>query len=234
MSNVITHAMILAAGFGTRLKPLTDALPKALIPFHNKPMIEYVITKLLSAGINNITINTHYFAEKVREFFQKKDFGVRINITQEDEILGTGGGIKNSKLYLDGSGDFLVHNVDVVSGIDLMRLAEYHKTQNALATLAVKKRNTKRPLLIDSDNNLCGRVIEGREEILTNKNCLTQTAFCGVYMFSDRIFKLFPEDKIFDIIPFLLNMVSKNEKIICYDIGIAEWKDIGKIKDLES
>lgn len=233
MKGVITHAMILAAGFGTRLKPLTDSVPKALIPYRNKPMIEYVIARLLDSGINNITVNTHYLADKVREFFYTRDYGVRINITREDEILGTGGGIKNAAAYLAGSGDFLIHNVDVVSGIDVARLAEYHKANKAFATLAVKNRKTSRPLLADAAHNLCGRVVEGNDEIFVKKDNLTQTAFCGVYMLSDKIFELFPGDNKFEIIPFLLDMAGKNEKILCYDIGMAEWKDLGRLKDLE-
>ena len=228
MVKPVTHAMILAAGFGLRLKPLTDTIPKALVPYNNKPMIENVIIKLVGSGINNITVNTHYFADQIQEFIQSKNFEIQINLSFEENILGTGGGIKNSKKYLSGSGNFIVHNADVVSGLDLNALARFHQGSDALATLAVKQRETGRPLLMDRSNNLTGRASDRDNE----PNI--KIAYSGICILSDRIFNLFPEDEKFDIIEFLLDAVKNNEKVLCYDIGDVFWKDLGRITDLNN
>jgi len=233
MGKPVTHAMILAAGFGLRLKPLTDAAPKALVPYNNKPMIENVIIKLVDAGIINITVNTHYFAKQIQNFIESNNFGVQINLTFEENILGTGGGIKNSKEYLAGSGNFIIHNVDVVSDMDIGELALFHRNNDALATIAVKKRDTGRPLLMDKDNNLIGRAAEADEQ-LTGQKHLHKTAFCGIYILSDRVFDLFPQEEKFDIISFLLDAVKKNERVLCHDIGNSFWKDLGRLEDLNS
>ncbi|HEY3249727.1 MAG TPA: nucleotidyltransferase family protein, partial [Ignavibacteria bacterium] len=182
MPQSITRAMILAAGYGTRLKPLTDTRPKALISYKGKPMIENVIIKIKKAGINEITINTHYLAEKIKEYLDNNKFGgLKVNLTYEKEILGTGGGIKNAAGYLKGSANFLVHNVDVESDIDLAELTEFHLKNSPLATLAVKKRDTTRPLLIDEDNNLIGRIREGKQQLLKEvSGPISQISFCGV------------------------------------------------------
>ena len=231
---MITKAMILAAGYGTRLKPLTDTVPKALIPHKSKPMLENVIVKLKAAGINEVTVNTHYFADKIKEYFDNNNYGLKINLTYEKEILGTGGGIKNASGYLKDSGDFLVHNVDVDSDIDLSKLSEFHFKHSPLAALAVKKRETSRPLLIDENNNLMGRMSKGKEYFSKQANSINQISFCGVYILSARVFELFPAEANFDIVLFLLDMVKAGEKILCYDIGDTHWKDLGRYEDFNN
>lgn len=230
----LTRAMILAAGFGTRLKPLTDITPKPLVEYKGKPMVQILIDRLVSFGITDITLNTHYLREKVKVFFGTGGVGPVINLSHEKEILGTGGGIKNSEMFLRGTGAFIVHNVDVVSEIDFNALFEFHIQNSALATLAVKKRDTARPLLADDNNILSGRVVEGTKQIFREGTHLYTTAFCGVYILDDRVFDLFPPQDNFDIIPFFLDMTAKGEKIICFDIGDTFWKDIGRLSSLES
>ena len=233
MNTQMTKAMILAAGFGTRLKPLTDNTPKALVPYNGKPMIQNVIEKLRSEGINEIVVNTHYLHEQVEEFFRVNSFGVKVTLTNESEILETGGGIKNAKWFLKDSENFLVYNTDIDCDLNLGVMYEYHLKRNPLATIAVKERKTSRPLLFDVEKNLAGRVIENQEYIYGNwSSGLTSSAFCGIHIISSRIFTLFPNENKFDIISFYMDMVKAGEKISGYDIENYSWKDLGSAKNL--
>lgn len=233
MNTPLRKAMILAAGFGTRLKPLTDNTPKALVPYNGKPMIQNVIEKLKSAGINDIVVNTHYLHEQVEEFFRMNSFGVKITLSHENEILETGGGIKNAKTFLEDAGNFLVYNTDVDSDINIGLMYEHHLKHQPLATIAVKERKTSRPLLFDEKNNLAGRVIENKEYIYGKRSGgLKSSAFCGIHIISCGIFTLFPNENKFDIISFYMNMVKAGEKISGYDIEDCYWKDLGSAKNL--
>lgn len=229
----LKKAMILAAGFGTRLKPHTDSIPKALVPYKGKPMIQHVIEKLKSAGIEDIVVNTHYLYKQVEEFFANNDFGVKITLSHEQEILETGGGIKNARKLLEESDNFLVYNTDVDCGIDINLLYEFHIRTNPIASLAVNERKTSRPLLFDTGGNLCGRIIEGKKYIYNDGNGeLSEKAFCGIHIISGKIFGLFPAESKFDIISFYMNLVKDGGKISGYDIGDCLWKDLGKPENL--
>ena len=151
-------AMIFAAGLGTRLRPLTDHTPKALVPIAGKTMLERVILRLKDAGFNDITINIHHFGEQIIEFLRThNDFGATIHISDErDRLLDTGGGIKKARPFLDGNEPFLVHNADIICDVDLAELYRHHRESNAEATLLVSERQTSRYLLLDDDNLLHG------------------------------------------------------------------------------
>lgn len=229
----LSKAMVLAAGLGTRLRPLTEHTPKALVNINGKLMIENVILKLLSCGIEEIIINTHYLSEQVNEYFNKKDFGIKIQLIHEKEILGTGGAIKNAKKYLDDAGNFLVHNADVSSDIDLADMYRFHINNNAFVTLAVKKRNTSRPLIIDGYNNLLGMKNKNGKFLFKNQpGDEFLTSFCGIHIISSDIFNYFPKENVFDIITGYMNLIKIDKKIIAYDLGDKYWKDLGKIGDL--
>lgn len=133
-------AMILAAGYGTRLKPFTDKIPKALIEVQGVPMIEHVLQKLKKCGVTEVIVNTHYLCGQVEQFFASKDFGIKIQTVFEPEILGTGGAIKNASDLLAGSGSVIIHNVDVISDCDIKAMYNYHKDKKADITIAVKIR----------------------------------------------------------------------------------------------
>ena len=128
-------AMIFAAGLGTRLKPLTDHMPKALVPVAGKPMLEHVINKLKSSGVDEIVINVHHFANQIIDFVKaNNNFGITIHISDEtDQLLDTGGGIKKASPFF--TEPFIVHNADILSNIDLKELYEYHLKSNNDATL---------------------------------------------------------------------------------------------------
>lgn len=154
----IMKAMIFAAGTGSRLKPLTDHTPKALIPIGGKPMLEHVILKLKSSGFDQIVINIHHLGNQIVDFLEaNNNFGVRIEISDEsDYLLDTGGGIKKATSLLCGNEPFLIHNVDILSNVDLKKLYDTHVQTNPLATLLVSQRNTSRYLLFNKENRLCG------------------------------------------------------------------------------
>ena len=147
-------AMIFAAGLGTRLKPLTDHMPKALVPVAGKPILEHVIGKLKSSGFDEVVINVHHFADQIIDFLKAKDnFGIKIWISDEtDELLDTGGGIQKAAPYFDEP--FLVHNADILSNVDLKALYDFHRTSGNDATLLVSPRKTVRYLLFDEKNRL--------------------------------------------------------------------------------
>ncbi|MGA9812657.1 MAG: sugar phosphate nucleotidyltransferase, partial [Terriglobales bacterium] len=156
-------AMVLAAGLGTRLRPLTDDRPKALVEVEGRTLLEITLTRLRTFGISEVIINVHHFADMVLEYLKAKDnFGMRIEVSREEVLLDTGGGLKKAgHFFLAGANSseepFLLHNVDVISTIDLRRMAQFHTDHHALATLAVQDRKTSRYLLFDQHCQLCGR-----------------------------------------------------------------------------
>jgi len=169
-------AMILAAGLGTRLRPLTDTRPKALVEIAGRTLLEITITRLRAFGITEVIINVHHFADLVIDYLKSnKNFGMRIEISREEVLLDTGGGLKKAAWFfledpthLDEP--FLLHNVDVLSTIDFARMLQFHKEHRALATLAVQARETSRPLLFDTHLQLRGRRTgpDGKPELVSN------------------------------------------------------------------
>jgi NDP-sugar pyrophosphorylase family protein len=147
----------------------------------------------------------------------------------EEKILGTGGAIKNAENLLNRSGNFLVYNVDVDSGINIQLMFEHHKMSGAIATLAVKNRITRRYLLTNEENILIGRIENGKEIFYCEsegKNL--KTAFCGISILNDEIFSCLPENKYFDIIPEFMKLVNRRKLIRVFDIGDTYWNDLGK------
>lgn len=232
-------AMIFAAGLGTRLKPLTDTMPKAMVPISGKPLLEHVITKLIGAGFDEIIINVHHFADQIITFLQEKNnFGIRIEISDERELLlETGGGIKKAVAFFNDGKPFLVHNVDILSDIDLQAFYQHHLTKNALASLLVSKRATFRYLLFDEENKLQGWVNEKTGETkspLTNFNptLYTKYAFAGVHILSPAIFEWMNAwDGKFSIIDFYLSIADK-ANIQGYCPANLHMIDVGKLDSL--
>lgn len=233
-------AMIFAAGLGTRLAPLTNIMPKAMVPVAGKPMLQLQIEKLINSGFDYIVINVHHFAEQIIDFINEHDFNAEIVISDESELLlNTGGGLKNVKKYFNPGDDFLLHNVDIYSDIDLMEIHNYHKAVKNLVTMAVKHRNSTNYLLFDSNKRLCGwKSYKTNSEIISiEKDYYDEMAFSGIYMFNYQIFDLFEKEGAFSIIPELLR-ISKMHHIggwvhdnnFILDLGkpeaIAQYEDI--------
>lgn len=185
--------MIFAAGLGTRLKPLTDHMPKALAPVAGKPMLEHVIEKLKASGFDEIVINVHHFANQIIDFLKAKDnFGIKIWISDEtDELLDTGGGIKKASTYFDEP--FLVHNADILSNVDLKAMYDYHLKSNNDATLLVSPRKTVRYLIFDENNHLQGWVNKDTmqtkpEGFVYQPEVQKEYAFGGIHIISPTLF----------------------------------------------
>ena len=231
-------ALIFAAGLGTRLKPLTDTIPKALVKIGEKTLLQIVIEKLKNADFQRIVINTHHFAEQIFDFVKKNDFGVEILISYEKEqLLDTGGGIFFAHDKIGKNEQFLVHNVDIISNADLQKLYFAHNSKN-LATLLVSNRNTSRYLLFNEENRLVGWQNTKTGEIKTpyknfNLEKCNRLAFNGIHVISPKIFQLMQNEKMpFSITDFYISNCRK-EKIIAYQQPDLEVVDVGNIETIE-
>ena len=200
-------AMIFAAGLGTRLKPITDSMPKALVPVCGQPLLYHVITKLVAAGYDDLVVNVHHFPDQIIHYLHSHDFGARIAVSDERDFLReTGGGIKFARPLLDFSTPpaaplemttepFLVHNVDIVSNLDLKWLREQHR-EGALATVVVSERKTQRYLLFDDDGRLKGWTNIATGEVRSpypdiDPDQYRKLAFAGIHLISPAIFEAF-------------------------------------------
>lgn len=230
-------AMILAAGRGTRLQALTENTPKALVRAGGMSLLERLIYKMKVQGVSNITINVHHQADKIISFLEEKNyFNITINISDErQELLETGGGIQKAAQFLDGDEAFIVHNVDILSDLDLRKLYKAHISGNALATLAVKDRITSRYLLFDPDKRMQGW--ENRstgEKIIPSatKDKLTALAFSGIHVISPEVFPLLTETGSFSIIDAYIRL-CKDHLIQAYTQEGGLWIDAGKPDGLQ-
>ena len=229
-------AMIFAAGLGTRLRPLTNTIPKALVEVNGSPLLEIVITRLRRYGFQDIIINTHHFADRIHEFLRaKRNFGVNIHLSHErDGLLDTGGGLKNASWFFNDDAPFLVHNVDILSDIHLQEFYETHLHTQALATLAVTRRNSTRCLLFDHHNTLCGWKNRQTQEFKMARTTVSEPiplAFSGIHVISPSIFTMMPDQKIFSIIEVYLR-VAATEKIMAFHHDHTLWIDLGKKENL--
>jgi mannose-1-phosphate guanylyltransferase len=233
-------AMILAAGLGTRLRPLTDNRPKALVELSGRTLLEITLSRLRSFGVNEVIINVHHFADMVIDYLKSnKNFGMRIEISREDVLLDTGGGLrKASWFFLEDPKNldepFLLHNVDVISTIDFARMLQFHNERQALATLAVQSRESSRQLLFNNDLQLSGcRAGRGQEpEIVRPSPHLQPLAFSGIHLISPRLLPMLNEEGIFSIIPSYLRLSAQGEKILAFRADAYYWRDLGRPADL--
>jgi NDP-sugar pyrophosphorylase family protein len=233
-------AMILAAGLGTRLRPLTDNRPKALVEVAGRTLLEITLARLRAFRVNEVIVNVHHFSDLVVAYLQAHDnFGMRIEVSREDALLDTGGGLKKAGwFFLEGSGrhePFLLHNVDVISTIDLERMVQFHKQNTELATLAVQERETSRYLLFDEHLQLCGRraARDQKPEIVRPSPRTQALAFSGIHVISPRLFALMKEEGIFSIIDSYLRLAAGGEKIAAFRADEYYWRDLGKPADLQ-
>jgi NDP-sugar pyrophosphorylase family protein len=233
-------AMILAAGLGTRLRPLTNDRPKALVELSGRTLLEITLARLRAFGIREVIINVHHFADSVVEYLKAHDdFGMRVEVSREEILLDTGGGLKKAAWFFlkDSSGTdepFLLHNVDVISNIDFAEMVQTHKANHALATLAVQKRESSRQLLFDEHLQLCGRRA-GRDrepEIVRQAPLLEQLAFSGIHVISPRLLSMLTEDGIFSIVTSYLRLAGGGQKVEAFRADEYYWRDLGRLEDL--
>jgi NDP-sugar pyrophosphorylase family protein len=228
-------AMILAAGLGTRLRPLTDERPKALVETGGRTLLEITLARLRAFGISEAIINVHHFADMIVEYLRANgNFGMRIAVSREEVLLDTGGGLKRAAWFFrePPQEPFLLHNVDVLSTIDLRRMAQFHAQSQALATLAVQERESSRYLLFDEALQLCGRRREQGTESVRASQPLRALAFSGIHVISPRIFEMM-EDGVYSIISSYLQLAGRGEKILAFRADEFYWRDLGKPEDLK-
>ena len=233
------RAMVLAAGLGTRLRPLTDERPKALVEVGGRTLLEITLRRLATFGIREVIVNVHHFADLVIDYLRQKDnFGMHVEISREDDVLlDTGGGLKKAAWFLTQGSPadepFVVHNVDVISTIDLQRMVTSHRAHRPLATLAVQKRKTSRQLLFAENGQLRGRHTAGKEpELVRPARRSEGLAFSGVHVISPELLKMIAEHGVFSIITTYLRLAAEGQKILAFRADEYYWRDLGKPENL--
>lgn len=256
------RALIFAAGLGTRLKPITDTVPKALVEVGGEPLLQRIIMKLKKAGVEEIVINIHHFASQIVDFVKKNgSFGLKISFSDETDLLReTGGGIRHAAPLLGNDSPFIVHNVDIISNLSIESLITFHNSHTLplgvepLATLVVSGRDTKRYLLFRRDNSLAGwmnietgqvrspfkeLVREPSEEAhnsveeFLKEHDLSRLAFAGIHYISPKIFSLMESwPEKFSVIDFYLSVCNKYP-VFAYEAPDLKLIDVGKLSSLE-
>jgi len=232
-------AMIFAAGLGTRLKPLTDNIPKALVPVAGKPLLQHTIEKLKQSGFDEIIINIHHFGQQIIDFVQENHlFDIRIEFSDErEQLLDTGGGIKKAAWFFDDNEPFLIHNVDILSNVNLHDLYHFHLKNHTAATLLCSERQTSRYLLFDHHNHLKGWINHKTGEVKSpfrdiDPSHYQQLAFSGIHIISPSLLSYMKAYKEkFSIIDFYLSVCDKVE-LTAFIPDNLQVIDVGKIDSL--
>ncbi len=229
-------AMLFAAGLGTRLKDETSDKPKALVEIGGKTLLQHAVEKLKKEGVSEIVVNIHHFSDLMKSFLTENDFGVKISISDEtDELLETGGGLKKAAPLLESEEPVLLYNADIITDLTISDVVEFHKENNALATLVVRDRQTQRYFKFNSRKRLVGWINKKTGETKVSVPCdfgkATQMAFSGIHIISPEIFKLLPGEKRFSITDWYLEL-TKNHLIQGYFDTSEFWMDVGKPEQL--
>lgn len=230
-------AMILAAGIGSRLRPLTDSVPKALVEAGGLTMLEHVLRRLIQAGVAEVVLNLHHLPEAIEAFLKKNDnFGLRMEFSHEPELLDTGGGLKQAARFFDDGRPFFVHNVDVYTELDLTAIYRAHLASGALATLAVHKRQSDRLLLFTEEGHLCGREVVSASHVEWARSpvpLVERLGFDGVHVVSPDLLCRMTEAGAFPIVQPYLRLAGEGERIQAFRTDGRYWKDIGRLSSLE-
>ncbi len=227
--------MILAAGLGTRLKPLTNELPKALVPVNGKPLLQRNIEYLKNSGIHDIIVNVHHHKQQILDWLEKLgDPRIKVSI-EHPTLLDTAGGISYARDFFDGEDQFIVINADIISDLNIHKLLQYHKNGEALGTLAIRNRESSRKLLFDKNMHLCGwrnmRTLTTKWSRPHAFGKVRSFAFSGLQVYSTSIFKFLKHDHPQPLVPVLLQM-SIMENIIGYMDNESIWMDVGNHEKL--
>ena len=221
--------MVLAAGEGRRLRPLTDKTPKALVKVGGIPMLELVIRRLVKAGADGIIVNTFHLAEQVEAFIKIRDLGVPVAVSHETELLDTGGGLKKASPFFSDAKPFFLHNSDVYSEIDLSSMYYAHQQSGALATVAVSDRSTQRHLLFDTAGRLCGRhsLKDGFAWAGAPAPGASRLAFNGIHVISPELLPRMSETGVFPILKSYLRLAGVGAAILPFRTDGCYYNDIG-------
>lgn len=224
--------MLFSAGLGTRLRPYTDNCPKALVEIDGCSLLEINLGRLVASGFEEVVINLHHYGDQIIDFLgRRKDWGIRILLSDERmRLLDTGGGLLKARPLLDGQ-PFLIHNVDILSDIDLAALFAYHRAGGQTATLAIRERSSSRQLLFDAQRELCGWAHSERGEYKWRHSGreVQPMAYSGIAVLSPSVFNYMPgeEGAVFSIIDTFLR-VDIAERVIGYPHREGYWLDVGK------
>ena len=229
--------MIFAAGLGSRLYPLTESKPKALVEICGKTLLEITINQLKSFGIQEFVINVHHFADQIINYLRTNNyFNSKIIVSDESSLLlDTGGGLKKAEDFLKDDSPILIHNVDILSDMDFETFINQHnsKGKEIIASIVVNSRKSGRVFLENDNHFLCGwkNLNTGEEKIPNPQNNLHPVSFCGIHLVNSTIFNLISLEGVFSMVDVYLHL-CKNEKIICYKDN-SKWMDVGTIDKLE-
>ena len=235
-------AVILAAGMGTRLAPLTRETPKALVKIGDKTMLEIVLRRLAAAGADAFAVNAFHLADKIARFLEERaNFGLDIRLSREETLLDTGGGLKKAAPLVADGRPFFIHNVDVLSDIDLSALYRQHAASGALATLAVQSRESSRPLLFGADGRLFDRGQARRasspgramEECVSDRGRAAPLAFCGISVASPELLPRMTESGAFSLSDAYVRIAQEGGDIRAFRCDGAYWQDVGTPEKLE-
>lgn len=230
-------ALILAAGVGSRLKPLTDETPKALIPVGGVPMLERALLRLKAAGVKSFVVNAHHHPQKVADFCAdlSRRHGVPVSVSREDDLLlDTGGAIKKAAALLKGREPFFVHNADVLTDLDLKAMLKAHKDTGTLATLAVHERESGRAYLFDAKGRFAGHD-RGEGKITWAKGQVPNPArlpFDGIHVISPEFIDKITEGGVFSITKTYLRLAAAGSDIRAFRSDKWAWHDIGTVEKL--
>jgi mannose-1-phosphate guanylyltransferase len=217
-------AMVLAAGLGTRLRPMTNTRPKALVEAGGRTLLEITLSRLKTFGVRDVIINVHHFPDMIVEYLKaNENFGMRIEISREEVLLDTGGGLKRAGWFFQNNSDdpFILHNVDVITNIDLQRMLEFHVKHQPLATLAMQRRKTSRYLLFDTEGRLCGKSP-------TPDPRFQSLGFSGIHVISPRLLSMMPNEEVFSIITCYVDLAARGERVQAFPADEYSWKDMGR------
>jgi mannose-1-phosphate guanylyltransferase len=221
-------AMILAAGLGTRLEPLTRIRPKPLFPVLNRPLLGITIEQLRGMGATAIMINAHHLADQVEQFVDTGEWGLQVEVRVEPEILGTGGGIKNCSDFLQDAPFFMVVNADVYHTFDLGPAIHYHRESGNLATLVLCDHPCFNQVGIDGE----GRIVSVGEKLFRQSPSATQLlTFTGIHIIAPKLLDIMPSAGFFGIMELYMELAARGEAIRGYQMQGGYWRDIGRVDD---
>jgi NDP-sugar pyrophosphorylase family protein len=228
-------AMVFAAGLGTRLRPFTDSIPKALIEVDGRPLIEIVLARLVRAGVGAAVVNVHHLPAQIKAWLAGARPGLTVTLSHETNLLDTGGGLKHAAPLLAGEEPFFIHNVDVLSAIDLSALMAQHRASGALATLAVQPRSSGRGLLFDGEGRLVGweEAPGGRRDWAGRPvPSAERLAFCGIHAASPALLGRLSETGAFPIVSAYLRLAGEGADIRAFRAESVFWTDVGNAEKL--
>jgi NDP-sugar pyrophosphorylase family protein len=230
--------MVLSAGLGTRLRPLTNDRPKALVKIADRTLLEIALARLREFGVHDVIVNVHHFADMIVGYLRtNENFGMHIEISREETLLDTGGGLKHAGWFFEKESEpFILHNVDVISTIDLNAMLRAHRDGDNLATLAVKERPSSRYLIFDEHLQLCGRrlVKEQKVESVRASQQSQELAFAGIHVLSPRMVSMMTEEGSFSIINSYLRLAGLGERIAGFRADAFKWRDVGTVESLKA